>query len=263
MFLGMRDDSGGSRSGLVDRGHVAGLGRGDERAHVGHLLGLGIEEPGLDGNLAVRPDGERLPVMRARALRPFEPVTHGRVRDAESRRSGDLSHRMPREEVTQEGRTVRHSLSLASESPCVKHPMLAPETLALARMRGVDERERTQRVRDYVRERLKAEVEAQPRGYQAQLCREMGLTSAHMSNALSKDKIRGVGEVFARKAAKHWGLSYAELERLALGEPEPAPVSSPEPLISLDQIRALLRDEIEAERTRAGQGRPVRPRKAR
>lgn len=72
-----------------------------------------------------------------------------------------------------------------------------------------------------------------------------------MANVLSADQVRGVGEQFARKAAAHWGMTYAELEAAAMGEGSAAP-DEPEKrdfrpigMMSEAEIRAILRDELE------------------
>src|SRR5690606_21643360 len=48
-----------------------------------------------------------------------------------------------------------------------------------------------------------------------------------LSNMLSTNPSRQPGEDFRRKVAVHWGVSYAQLEALALGEDPPASAAKP------------------------------------
>jgi hypothetical protein len=61
---------------------------------------------------------------------------------------------------------------------------------------------------------------------------------------LSPNPSRQPGEEFRRKAAEHWGMSYAELEALALGEEPPASASKPVALSAAlpPNLEAALRD---------------------
>jgi len=81
-----------------------------------------------------------------------------------------------------------------------------------------DEQQRVQRIKDYVLERLRQDLKNTPRGGQAQLAKRLGVSGAHLSNMLSPNPTRQPGEDFRRKVAAHWGVSYAQLEALALGE---------------------------------------------
>lgn len=108
--------------------------------------------------------------------------------------------------------------------------------------------ERRQRVREYVRDRLRREIDGKPRGYQSKVAKRVGVTTAHMSNLVSANPTRQAGESVCRKAAEYWGISYAELEELACGPSEPpaalATVHAFEP--NLDTVRKMLREELAA-----------------
>ena len=94
-----------------------------------------------------------------------------------------------------------------------------------------DEQQRVQRIKQYVLARLREELANAPRGGQARLAKKLEVSGAHLSNMLSTNPTRQPGEDFRRKAAVHWGLSYAQLEALALGEELP-PSSSTKPVAS-------------------------------
>ncbi len=85
-----------------------------------------------------------------------------------------------------------------------------------------DEQSRVQQIKQYVLARLREELANAPRGAQAQLAKRLGVSGAHLSNMLSPNPTRQPGEDFRRKVAAHWGISYAQLEALALGEDPPA-----------------------------------------
>lgn len=95
-----------------------------------------------------------------------------------------------------------------------------------------DEQQRVQRIKQYVLARLRDELASAPRGAQAQLAKKLGVSGAHLSNMLSTSPTRQPGEDFRRKVAAHWGMSYAQLEALALGEDPPA-ASSTKPVHAL------------------------------
>lgn len=90
-----------------------------------------------------------------------------------------------------------------------------------------DEQQRVQRIKAYVLTRLREELANAPRGAQAQLAKKLGVSGAHLSNMLSPNPSRQPGEDFRRKVAAHWGVTYAQLEALALGEEPPASTSKP------------------------------------
>lgn len=81
-----------------------------------------------------------------------------------------------------------------------------------------DEHQRVQQIKEYVLARLREELACAPRGAQAQLAKKLGVSGAHLSNMLSKSPTRQPGEDFRRKVAAHWGVSYGQLEAIALGE---------------------------------------------
>lgn len=84
-----------------------------------------------------------------------------------------------------------------------------------------DEEARVQLIKQYVLARLRDELANAPRGAQARLAKSLGVSGAHLSNMLSPNPTRQPGEDFRRKVAFHWGVSYAQLEALALGEDPP------------------------------------------
>jgi transcriptional regulator with XRE-family HTH domain len=86
------------------------------------------------------------------------------------------------------------------------------------------------RLKAYVLARLADELACAPRGAQAQLAKDLGVSGAHLSNMLSKSPSRQPGEDVRRKAAARWGLTYAQLEAIALGE-EPPPESGVVPVL--------------------------------
>jgi transcriptional regulator with XRE-family HTH domain len=90
-----------------------------------------------------------------------------------------------------------------------------------------DEHQRVQRIKEYVLARLREELACAPRGAQAQLAKKLGVSGAHLSNMLSRNPTRQPGEDFRRKVAAHWGVSYGQLEAIALGEEAPASSSKP------------------------------------
>lgn len=92
-----------------------------------------------------------------------------------------------------------------------------------------DEHQRVQRIKDYVLARLRDELACAPRGAQARLAKKLGVSGAHLSNMLSTNPSRQPGEDFRRKVAAHWGVSYGQLEAIALGE-DPAPRSTLTPV---------------------------------
>lgn len=89
---------------------------------------------------------------------------------------------------------------------------------------------RVLRIKQYVLARLRADLADAPRGAQARLARRLGVSGAHLSNMLSRTPSRQPGEDFRRRVATHWGVSYAQLEALALGEETATPrVAGPGP----------------------------------
>lgn len=92
-----------------------------------------------------------------------------------------------------------------------------------------DEHQRVQRIKEYVLARLREELSCAPRGAQAQLAKRLGVSGAHLSNMLAPNASRQPGEDFRRKVAAHWGVSYGQLESIALGE-DAAPSSSAKPV---------------------------------
>lgn len=82
--------------------------------------------------------------------------------------------------------------------------------------------QRVRRIKQYVMVRLREDLGNAPRGAQARLAKRLGVSGAHLSNMLSSTPSRQPGEDFRRKVAAHWGMTYAQLEALALGEEPPA-----------------------------------------
>ncbi len=126
--------------------------------------------------------------------------------------------------------------------------MLAEDKLAFASMGSVDPLAPTRKqfIQEYVRRRLRAERDAHKgRGGTERLAEALHSTSAHISNMLKHPPERNPGEELSRRAAAHWGISYAELERLACGaDPELAPGTTTPPPPTLDELRAIIREEI-------------------
>jgi hypothetical protein len=87
-----------------------------------------------------------------------------------------------------------------------------------------------QSIKQYVLARLREELANAPRGAQAQLAKRLGVSGAHLSNMLSSTPSRQPGEDFRRKVAAHWGVTYAQLEALALGEDAAMPASAATPV---------------------------------
>ena len=87
--------------------------------------------------------------------------------------------------------------------------------------------QRVRRIKQYVLARLREELGNAPRGAQARLAKRLDVSGAHLSNMLSSTPSRQPGEDFRRKVAAHWGVSYAQLEALALGEEPPASTAKP------------------------------------
>ena len=77
---------------------------------------------------------------------------------------------------------------------------------------------RLKRIEEYVRRRLRAEVAANPHGYGKSLAKKLGVSGPHLSNIISEPPTRNPGQDVLWGAAAHWGLTFAEMEALALGE---------------------------------------------
>ncbi len=75
------------------------------------------------------------------------------------------------------------------------------------------------RLQEYVRARLRQELADGSRGSSARLAEEFGVSTAFISNLTKTPHTRSVGEATCRMAAEHWRITYADLERLALGLP--------------------------------------------
>jgi len=101
---------------------------------------------------------------------------------------------------------------------------------------------RVRRIKKYVIARLREDLANSPRGAQARLAKRLGVSGAHLSNMLSATPSRQPGEEFRRKVASHWGVSYAQLESIALGED--APASSAKPVAGrTDDLRVVVREQ--------------------
>src|SRR5947207_1425573 len=75
--------------------------------------------------------------------------------------------------------------------------------------------ERKRIVGEYVRKRLVRECEA-VYGKAFEISKKIGFSAAHVSNI--QDGNRNVGDSFAMAMAEYWGMTYSQLERLALEE---------------------------------------------
>lgn len=142
-----------------------------------------------------------------------------------------------------------------------QQPMLALANLASASLRLVKPVDRIERVKTYARERMRAEVDAQPRGGQAELARKLGVSTAHIANMLNRGS--GPGHETLEALAQHWGLTYSQMESKALGvEPKSSVVVVEMVPDRLQQVIVKMAkaggydDEVlsEALRTRALQG---------
>ncbi len=115
---------------------------------------------------------------------------------------------------------------------------------------AINRLERKRIVGDYVRERLTAEI-GQSRGSALALAKQTGFSAAHISNI--KDGHRNVGDTFAMAMADYWGMTYSQMERLALerlaiafrrgNEPGPIPLpvsEQQEPADRLPQLTAAV-----------------------
>jgi hypothetical protein len=127
--------------------------------------------------------------------------------------------------------------------------MLARARLAEARLPPVKTRRARERekVIAYVLARMRAEEKAAGRGWQSELHRRTGMTTAHISSVLGEK--RGMGDAFLHAMASYWGMTYAQLEALALGHsPEPATWDPPIDVfllrVSRDEGLPGLRDAI-------------------
>jgi hypothetical protein len=100
--------------------------------------------------------------------------------------------------------------------------------------------QRVRRIKQYVLARLREELALAPRGAQARLAKRLGVSGAHLSNMLSTTPTRQPGEDFRRKVAAHWGVTYAQLEALALGEEMPISSTKPAAGNTSDQLPANL-----------------------
>jgi hypothetical protein len=128
--------------------------------------------------------------------------------------------------------------------------MLAEDRLATARLRRVAQNGQLEKVRAYVWKRLREESEAQGRGYQQQILERTPIKSSTLSVAIQHGL--KMGNQFCHHMADFWGMSYAELEAIALGKPVPGPQYDPPILTLLSKVGRGndglpgLRDAIEA-----------------
>lgn len=74
---------------------------------------------------------------------------------------------------------------------------------------GVDRVDQRQALTSYCRARMRREEAAHGRGYQAELARKSGLTTATIANIVNERN--GVGMDAAESLAKAWGLTYEQL----------------------------------------------------
>src|SRR4051794_36864945 len=73
--------------------------------------------------------------------------------------------------------------------------------------------ERKKIVGEYVRKRLVREC-AETYGKAFDISKKIGFSAGHVSNV--QDGNRNVGDSFAMAMAEYWGMTYSQLERLAL-----------------------------------------------
>lgn len=77
--------------------------------------------------------------------------------------------------------------------------------------------ETKRRIEEYVRKRLREEARARGRGGQAWLAKQLKIEAPHLSNIISDTHSRNPGDYVIRSAARHWGITPAQLEAEALG----------------------------------------------
>ncbi len=120
--------------------------------------------------------------------------------------------------------------------------MLAQASLAAASIRPMAKAADTKhdRVRAYVRSRLSDESAKEGRGWKSRVAREFGMSTAHISNVMATGS-RGMGQRFVEQAAEYWGMTYAQLEAVALGRRIVLPPELDPPIETL--LRKLSRDE--------------------
>lgn len=82
----------------------------------------------------------------------------------------------------------------------------------------------------YIRMRLKKEEQEHGRGYQAEVARRTGLSTAHVANIMNRPH-QGVGEEAVELLAKFWGMTSAQLTDMARewakDQPPPSSRSTP------------------------------------
>lgn len=94
----------------------------------------------------------------------------------------------------------------------------------------------------YVRWRLKKEEEEHGRGYQAEVARKSGISTAHIANILNRPH-QGVGMDAATALARYWGMSFAKLTDAATEWAKTALVSPTGPALpNLEDAVGLLRE---------------------
>jgi hypothetical protein len=76
---------------------------------------------------------------------------------------------------------------------------------------------RTERLQAYVRERLRQEIAAGPRGTAARIAKTANISGAHVTNMMDPVRPRGPGLEAIERLARYWGLTLADLQRLVDG----------------------------------------------
>jgi transcriptional regulator with XRE-family HTH domain len=106
----------------------------------------------------------------------------------------------------------------------------------------VDPRDARTVLANYVRTRLKKEEQERGRGYQADVARRTGLSTAHVANIMNRPH-QGLGIEAMTALAGYWGITLGQLEEAAKewAKNEPAPSSraltQPNLVAALDFVR--------------------------
>jgi len=190
-----------------------------ERSNGGARSKLVGRQPRVSGYFAASPDRDRIAVVGAGPLASGDPVVDGGVGHAERVSAGELSDLVRAQERAEEGSSVGHSLSLASNSDSCKEVSLSRRRLAPARIDIMSKPTRLHRLKVHVAARLRAELEHAPRGAPSMLARRLGISTAHMTNIRSGKLLPGDELIDALE--RYWGTTRAALMTEATGETPP------------------------------------------
>jgi hypothetical protein len=107
---------------------------------------------------------------------------------------------------------------------------------------------RTERLQAYVRERLRQEIAAGPRGTAARIGKAANISGAHITNMMDPVRPRGPGLDAIERLARYWGLTIADLQRLVDGA---APTTDDVPWDGLARAMTAAADAYDARDVRA------------